>query len=373
MSASIGQGLARPAPPSAGLVGERRVTIVFDRGGWSPKLFATMIKEGFDVLTYRKGRMPSHQRAPVHPPTRRLGGRRVDFLLHDQPVSFLKGKLRLRQVTRLCDSGHQTQIITSRSDLRDIEIAWRMFERWRQENFFKYMRQEFLLDALVDYQVEPEEPTRTVGNPQRRALDKKIRVARVDLAKLAEVVRRTGASGGALFRVCRELQARSYFALTEHTMTPGVLIMSTQAWRSLSPADQNIFEMRHANRKYFARPREKLGGKFPQAIAGLRRDGHRNRSEAARSRIEGSQSEISDGFAVKTSCRVHPKRPIKFQPHLPGFDGSPQSAPTSAIGPIASIRGNAALRRFRREADIEPNRAYRKPSPAGAFSLRNIC
>jgi tripartite ATP-independent transporter DctP family solute receptor len=32
-----------------------------------------------------------------------------------------------------------------------------------------------------------------------------------------------------------------YFALTEHTMTPEVLIMSMKAWRSLSPADQNIF------------------------------------------------------------------------------------------------------------------------------------
>jgi tripartite ATP-independent transporter DctP family solute receptor len=32
-----------------------------------------------------------------------------------------------------------------------------------------------------------------------------------------------------------------YFALTEHTMTPDVLIMSMKAWRSLSPADQNIF------------------------------------------------------------------------------------------------------------------------------------
>ena len=59
-----------------------------------------------------------------------------------------------------------------------------MFDRWRQENFFKYMRQEFLLDALVDYQIEPEEPTRTVGNPQRRALDKKVRAARVDLARI---------------------------------------------------------------------------------------------------------------------------------------------------------------------------------------------
>ena len=38
------------------VVGEQRVTVVFDRGGWSPKLFAAMIKDGFDVLTYRKGR-----------------------------------------------------------------------------------------------------------------------------------------------------------------------------------------------------------------------------------------------------------------------------------------------------------------------------
>jgi hypothetical protein len=111
-------------------------------------------------------------------------GRWVRYDLHEQPVRFLNGKLRLRQITRLCDGGHQTQIITSRWDLPDIEVAWRMFERWRQENFFKYMREEFLLDALVDYQVEPEDPTRSIPNPERRALDKQIRSARADLAKL---------------------------------------------------------------------------------------------------------------------------------------------------------------------------------------------
>jgi hypothetical protein len=59
-----------------------------------------------------------------------------------------------------------------------------MFERWRQENFFKYMREEFLLDALVDYRIEPEDPTRTVPNPERRTLDKEVRAARADLTKL---------------------------------------------------------------------------------------------------------------------------------------------------------------------------------------------
>jgi hypothetical protein len=44
----------------------------------------------------------------------------------------------------LTDDGHQTQVITSRWDLTDIEVAYRMFERWRQENFFKYLREEIL-------------------------------------------------------------------------------------------------------------------------------------------------------------------------------------------------------------------------------------
>ena len=143
-----------------------------------------MIKDGFDVLTYRKGRSRRINERRFIRRRAEFDGRRVDYLLHDQPVRFLNGKLRLRQVTRLCDDGHQTQVITSRWDLRDIEVAYRMFERWRQENFFKYMREEFLLDALVDYRIEPEDPTRTIPNPERRALDKEIRAVRADLARL---------------------------------------------------------------------------------------------------------------------------------------------------------------------------------------------
>jgi hypothetical protein len=40
----------------------------------------------------------------------KLDGRWVDYLLHDEAVRFLKGRLRLRQVTRLCDGGHQTNV-----------------------------------------------------------------------------------------------------------------------------------------------------------------------------------------------------------------------------------------------------------------------
>ena len=169
------------------LVGTRRVTIVFDRGGWSPKLFQQLLAANFDFLTYRKGKARQVGAHRFLLRNAELDGHTVEYRLHDQPVRFLKGKLRLRQVTRLSDNGHQTQVLTSRWDLDDLEVAYRMFERWRQENFFKYLREEFLLDALTDYQVEPDDPTRTVPNPARRALDKEIRSARLDVATIEQV------------------------------------------------------------------------------------------------------------------------------------------------------------------------------------------
>jgi DNA-binding CsgD family transcriptional regulator len=169
------------------LLGPRRhSTIVFDRGGWSPKLFRSLLAMGFDILTYRKGRTRRIAETRFSPHQAKLDGRAVKYLLHDQPVRFLKGKLRLRQVTRLTEDGHQTPIVTTRWDLRAIAIAYRMFERWRQENFFKYLRQEYLIDALVDYQVEPDDPTRLVPNPARKALDKELRLARASFTKLQE-------------------------------------------------------------------------------------------------------------------------------------------------------------------------------------------
>jgi hypothetical protein len=141
---------------------------------------------GIDILTYRKGRCRRVAEKRFVLRTARIDGRRVEYLLHDQPVRFLKGKLRLRQVTRLTETGHQTAIVTSRWDLRDSLVAYRMFERWRQENFFKYMREEFLIDTLTDYEVEPDDPHRLVSNPARKAADQDVRKARAHLATLRE-------------------------------------------------------------------------------------------------------------------------------------------------------------------------------------------
>ena len=50
-----------------------------------------------------------------------------------------------------------------------------MFSRWTQENYFKYMRQHYNLDRLIDYSIEAIADTIKVINPQYRRLDGEVR------------------------------------------------------------------------------------------------------------------------------------------------------------------------------------------------------
>ena len=167
-----------------GLLGKRRLTVVFDRGGFSPKLFQQIIASGFDLLTYRKGRHPRIPRSRFGPHTACCDGRKVSYVLADQEVRLLKGKLRLRQVTRRMDNGHQTPILTSRRDLGAAHVAYRMFDRWRQENFFKYLREEYALDALAEYAAVPDNAKREVPNPAWAAVDAQLRQAWARMERL---------------------------------------------------------------------------------------------------------------------------------------------------------------------------------------------
>lgn len=167
------------------LIGDRRVTIVFDRGGWSPKLFRTILAEGFDILTYRKAKFRKVPRRCFKLRRAAFDGRKVSYRLADQSIRLLRGRLRLRQVTRLSENGHQTPIVTSRRDIRDVEVAFRMFERWRQENFFKYLREEYALDALADHRAERADPTREVPNPKWNDLGRQMRKVRAEFMQLA--------------------------------------------------------------------------------------------------------------------------------------------------------------------------------------------
>lgn len=144
-----------------------------------------LIADGFDILTYRKGkfRRVAKKHFSVHEST--IDGRKRRYILADREVRLLKQTLRLRQVTRLGDDGHQIGIVTSRRDLSASEVVYRLTERWRQENFFKYLRIEYALDALVDYGVESADEDRTVPNPERRKLNAEIQKAYAEVNQLA--------------------------------------------------------------------------------------------------------------------------------------------------------------------------------------------
>jgi len=112
-------------------VGDRRMTIVFDRGGWSPRLFQKLITDGFDMLTYRKGRTRKRLRWEFREHRAVLDGRQVVYQLADHDIRLLGGKLELREVVRVLDDGcHQTQVVTSRRDLPAIGVrAYRGYFR----------------------------------------------------------------------------------------------------------------------------------------------------------------------------------------------------------------------------------------------------
>jgi transposase-like protein len=185
-SASTAAEVRRLMPELKQLVGGRRTTVVFDRGGWSPDLFAELTGNNFDVLTYRKGKLRrepaaaftdhtfTDERGVIH--RFKLADRKVRIGLSAAGAKRHGRKtITLRQIVRLSPDGHQTHILTSRHDLPAAEIAARMFNRWRQENYFRYARQHFALDALDTYTTVDDNPERSVPNPAKRAAQRRVR------------------------------------------------------------------------------------------------------------------------------------------------------------------------------------------------------
>ncbi len=164
----------------------RRVTLVMDRECWSPKSFENWSQNGFDVLTYRKGRYDPWPEGDFQEHESREGAKgSVTYKLAEQPLTLSNG-FEVREVRCRTEDGHQTSVVTTRTDLSVLEIAERMFSRWQQEHFFRYMRHEFALDHLPTYGVEPADPKRPVPNPAKKEKKKELDGARADLARLKQ-------------------------------------------------------------------------------------------------------------------------------------------------------------------------------------------
>ena len=158
---------------------DQRLLLVFDRAGWSPHSFQRWRREGCDVLTYRKGPYTPWPEEEFKEQTAKREGRRVTYRLAERSAT-LPGSLAVREIRRLTATGHQTAIITTCTQGSPLELAWRLFGRWRQENFFRYMRQAYALDHLGTAAVEPASGDRLVSNPERKQLDQPWRACRAE-------------------------------------------------------------------------------------------------------------------------------------------------------------------------------------------------
>jgi len=90
----------------------------------------------------------------------------------------------LREVRRLTDSGHQTSVITTNNVISIEQVAGRMFGRWSQENFFRYMIMDYDFDKMIEYGTEEIYENKEVVNPIYRQLSHKLKKEREKTVRL---------------------------------------------------------------------------------------------------------------------------------------------------------------------------------------------
>jgi len=154
---------------------QHRFTVIFDREGYSPDFLRRMKEQRIACLTYHK-----HPGADWAEPefstcaVALASGQTLQMELAERGV-FLSQQVWVREIRKQNPSGHQTSILATDYVSESPLLAGAMFSRWSQENFFRYMRQHYALDRLVDYSLEEIPATTRVVNPAYRRLDGAVR------------------------------------------------------------------------------------------------------------------------------------------------------------------------------------------------------
>lgn len=153
-----------------------RYMLVFDREGYSPDFFYDLWEKRVSVATYKKHVTDKWDDEEFAEYTGKLPfGNEKSIELAERGVLLQnkgsKKKIWAREIRKKSKSGHQTSIITTNYTLSIVLIGLYMFARWSQENFFKYMMQEFGIDTLVSYFKQKISDTSVLVNPEYRALE----------------------------------------------------------------------------------------------------------------------------------------------------------------------------------------------------------
>jgi len=152
-------------------------TLIFDREAYQPSFFQRLWQNyRIAIITYRKNVRDNWD-------TRKFKGVDVQVMNNIINMDLCEQETVLdgytfREIRRLGVNGHQTAIITNHPGLKAKEVAGRMFARWSQENFFRYLIQDYDFDKMVSYGVETIDMEKTVVNPQYRNLTHQLKKLR---------------------------------------------------------------------------------------------------------------------------------------------------------------------------------------------------
>lgn len=165
-----------------------RFVIVFDREGYSPEFFHEMWQtHRIACITYHKFPQENWPATEfVETAITLPQGEVVTLKLAERGSRVGNKKLGLwvREVRKLSPSGHQTSLISTAYGQLALADAGGLFNRWCQENFFRYMMEHYAIDLLSEYATEPIPGTnRPVVNPRWRELDRQYRSLRTKLQR----------------------------------------------------------------------------------------------------------------------------------------------------------------------------------------------
>jgi hypothetical protein len=172
-----------------------RFTVIFDREGYSPELFVKLQKQRIAALTYHRYPDAEDWRAEEfqEQAVKLSSGQTVRMKLAERGTYVGKRPgLWVREVRKWAADGHQVSIVSTNFTGDAACQAVALMARWSQENYFKYMRQHFALDALVQYGTEEVPATVTVLNPAWRELDRQVRKKHAESKDLRQLQQNVG-------------------------------------------------------------------------------------------------------------------------------------------------------------------------------------
>jgi len=158
-----------------------RFTIVFDREAYSPVFFQNIWdKHRIAVITYRKRVKDIWDRSDFDELTIKIEGNETKMHLAEKTLKL--DNVPMREIRRL-SGDHQTSVITTNKKLSLDMVAIHMFARWTQENFFKYLRQDYDFDRLLQYAVEQIDKDFVVVNPEYNNIGYHLRKTREKVSR----------------------------------------------------------------------------------------------------------------------------------------------------------------------------------------------